>query len=247
MAKGKGWTSKDAADAMKRIGGQELDKYRNSKLSKHKNLFGGGSGLGLKSEEERELERMQKEMEPKIEKLVNDLFASVDNAVVSSDGFLDACELKLFRGGRLTDEQMEAIGFMFVEVEAMGAVRTTASISKMPLSSIKSKANKAAKLRWLAYCEYKDVLRDAISPDGDVVGMDMVVEVSMPVSWSKKDKIVKCGMLHDQQPDVDNFCKAVLDACVKEDKAVGVGLQVKRWSDRDRVWVRWRKKGDIVL
>lgn len=152
-----------------------------------------------------------------------------------------AYEYNLMIGYRLTDEQMNMLGFCCLGIEVMGAVRTTKYISVMPMERL-SEANKAAKRRWLEYCAYKDKVRAAFAPGGEVCGCDIVAEFAMPVSWSKRKRSKMVSLLHDSKPDRDNIDKGVLDACLKEDKSVGIGLVVKRWGEVGRLWVRWRYK-----
>lgn len=54
--------------------------------------------------------------------------------------------------------------------------------------------------------------------------------VRMPKSWSKKKKAEMEGKPHQQTPDLDNYIKALFDACKKEDKAVWSVCAQKIWG-----------------
>lgn len=148
-------------------------------------------------------------------------------------------ELAFYQGVKLDDFFMEKLGFQWLPCEIMGAVRTTKYISVMPMAKL-SEANKVAKARWMKYCDLKDAYREKWG-GVDATRLEFVAEFAMPTSWSKKNREEHMNKLHDQKPDVDNIAKGILDACMKEDKKVGIVFGIKRWSDRDGVWVRWIK------
>jgi len=60
--------------------------------------------------------------------------------------------------------------------------------------------------------------------------LDVKIVVAMPKSWSKKKKERMCGAPHQQRPDIDNFCKSVMDSLLEEDSAVADLKAVKRWG-----------------
>lgn len=55
--------------------------------------------------------------------------------------------------------------------------------------------------------------------------------IPMPPSWSKKKRAEMLGKPHQQRPDVDNLCKAVMDALAKEDSGVWRIQAEKRWAN----------------
>jgi Holliday junction resolvase RusA-like endonuclease len=53
----------------------------------------------------------------------------------------------------------------------------------------------------------------------------------MPPSWTKLKKSVMLGKPHRQKPDIDNLCKAVMDALAEDDSYVYILQASKWWSD----------------
>ena len=53
----------------------------------------------------------------------------------------------------------------------------------------------------------------------------------MPESWSPKKKNQMAFEPHRQKPDIDNLCKALMDAVLKDDSAVSAITAEKWWSD----------------
>lgn len=48
-------------------------------------------------------------------------------------------------------------------------------------------------------------------------GARVVFHVPMPKSWSKTKRDRMAGQPHQQKPDLDNYAKALLDACYQDD------------------------------
>lgn len=95
-------------------------------------------------------------------------------------------------------------------------------------------------LRIERYNNYKvDLLAEAkrkrftLSP----AGMTITFYVPVPKSWSQKKKTAHHGMLHQSTPDIDNFCKALFDSLVSEDKFVANISLTKRWVDYPTGWI----------
>ncbi len=70
---------------------------------------------------------------------------------------------------------------------------------------------------------------------GKKVNIDF--KIKMPDSWTKKKKAELDGKPHQQKPDIDNLCKAAIDALLKEDEKVYELSASKRWA----------KEGSIVF
>ena len=75
----------------------------------------------------------------------------------------------------------------------------------------------------------------------EAVSVTLAVFLPMAESWSDKKKAALKGMPHRQKPDIDNICKAVLDALMKDDSGIAYIHAVKRWDDGDgaRVVIGW--------
>jgi Holliday junction resolvase RusA-like endonuclease len=95
-------------------------------------------------------------------------------------------------------------------------------------------------LRIERYNNYKvDLLAESkrkqftLSPSG----MDITFYIPVPKSWSQKKKTAHHGMLHQSTPDIDNFCKAMFDSLVSEDKFIANISLTKRWVDYPTGWI----------
>ena len=62
--------------------------------------------------------------------------------------------------------------------------------------------------------------------------------VPMPKKWSEKKKVEMDGKPHQQTPDVDNFCKGILDAVFEEDCRVWDIRATKLWGRKGKIIVR---------
>lgn len=51
-------------------------------------------------------------------------------------------------------------------------------------------------------------------------GTRLTFVMAMPVSWSEKKKAEMDGKPHKQKPDIDNLCKACLDALFEDDSHI---------------------------
>lgn len=92
------------------------------------------------------------------------------------------------------------------------------------------------------YRDLADRLRAVAKLTGYKLERELYADFYLPMakSWPKKKKAEKLGTEHDQKPDIDNMCKAVMDALSKEDKAV-----YRAWGDK--YWSESGKPGKIVL
>ena len=82
------------------------------------------------------------------------------------------------------------------------------------------------------YRQLADVLRaEAMLQKFRCTGvMIMYFDMPMPKSWSKKRKRELIGTPCRSRPDIDNLCKAVLDALMEEDKYLYRITASKHWS-----------------
>ena len=55
--------------------------------------------------------------------------------------------------------------------------------------------------------------------------------IPMAKSWSKKQRAASIGAPHDQPPDIDNLCKAFMDAFEAEDENVYALQAEKYWAE----------------
>jgi Holliday junction resolvase RusA-like endonuclease len=68
-------------------------------------------------------------------------------------------------------------------------------------------------------------------------GAHVTFYIPVPVSWRKHKKVSKHLMLHDSTPDIDNCCKAMLDALLAEDKTIADIHITKRWINQERGYI----------
>ena len=59
----------------------------------------------------------------------------------------------------------------------------------------------------------------------------------MPKSWSKKKQQETVGKPHKQKPDVDNLCKALLDAVLVEDSHIYDIRITKYWAEEGSITI----------
>ncbi len=78
---------------------------------------------------------------------------------------------------------------------------------------------------WVFKHECKDL--QMYIPEG---GATVTFTIGMPKSWSKKKKEAMTGKPHQQKPDVDNYCKAIMDAVLDEDSGVYDIRLCKYWG-----------------
>ncbi len=69
-------------------------------------------------------------------------------------------------------------------------------------------------------------------------GINVVFEIPMPKSWSKKKKAEMVGKPHQQKPDLDNLIKALFDACLDEDCEIWQFTASKVWAETGAILIR---------
>lgn len=91
----------------------------------------------------------------------------------------------------------------------------------------------------MRYREYADALREQADKMGfkPTNAMNIVFEIPMPKSWSKKKRAKMLGAPHDQKPDIDNLLKSFLDALLLDDKKVHTIKMKKFWAKDGRILV----------
>ena len=80
--------------------------------------------------------------------------------------------------------------------------------------------------RYRAFCDECRLRRVHVPGSGATV----IFTLPMPPSWSKKKRREMDGAPHQQTPDVDNLCTALLDAVYTDDSIVWDIRIVKRWG-----------------
>ncbi len=61
--------------------------------------------------------------------------------------------------------------------------------------------------------------------------LNAIFTLPMPKSWSNKKKAGMNGKPHQQKPDIDNICKALLDPLLKDDSGVHQLIVSKIWGN----------------
>lgn len=87
------------------------------------------------------------------------------------------------------------------------------------------------------YLQFKEVVVAACAKAGWKLGpcLSVAFHIPMPPSWKKKDREAMNGQLHRQRPDIDNLCKAVMDAFGADDGHVATIVATKRWSEEGSI------------
>ena len=102
------------------------------------------------------------------------------------------------------------------------------------------------------YNQFKDVIRLVHKVDIplDTVHVDLVFELPMPKSWSKKRRAQMDGRYHGQRPDLDNLVKAFIDAAMfdlvtgkpQDDSFISSIAASKHWSEEGSIAYATRKE-----
>lgn len=89
------------------------------------------------------------------------------------------------------------------------------------------------------YYDFKDKINLLLSDKNYIQNNQLVVDffIAMPNSWSKKKKSEMVGMPHENKPDIDNVCKAFMDAVLKQDSIVHTLIARKFWSEEPMIQV----------
>lgn len=100
-------------------------------------------------------------------------------------------------------------------------------------------------LKWRAWA---DEIRLACRYEEFVPSDELVMEfyIPMPKSWSKKKRAEFVGKPHTQNRlDIDNLCKAVMDALIKKDGCVHYLKAKKFWSEEGMIKLgnKWEQLG----
>lgn len=92
-------------------------------------------------------------------------------------------------------------------------------------------AKRPAVVKYFAFCdELRKQFKEEVPP-----ALALRFEISMPKSWSQKQKDLMRGEPHQQRPDIDNLIKAFLDALCKDDSYVYSVTAEKYWSDKGSI------------
>lgn len=82
----------------------------------------------------------------------------------------------------------------------------------------------------------KDII---FTPTKELIYVQLTFYVAMPKSWSKKKKLEKNGQFCDNNADIDNYCKAILDSLegvyFENDKQVAMIRAMKYYSATPRI------------
>jgi len=95
--------------------------------------------------------------------------------------------------------------------------------------------------KYTAFRQELGVLLDSycLTPSQDLLYVKLDFHVQIPKSWSKKKKAEKDTRFCDNNMDVDNLCKAVLDSCeghyYENDKQIVMIRARKFWSLDGRI------------
>jgi Holliday junction resolvase RusA-like endonuclease len=81
----------------------------------------------------------------------------------------------------------------------------------------------------MRYFDFRDKVKEHnVSFDN---GQSITFYMPMPKSWGKKKKTLMDGQPHQQKPDIDNLCKALLDSLFDDDSHIHhIGSLKKIWA-----------------
>lgn len=85
----------------------------------------------------------------------------------------------------------------------------------------------------IRYRAWKDEMKKAVAEAGWTLGpvLDVEFRFGIPDRWSRRKKAAMLGRPHQQRPDVDNCCKALMDLEGKEDGYVHTIKAKKVWAE----------------
>jgi len=87
-----------------------------------------------------------------------------------------------------------------------------------------------------------------VTPTENLVAMGMVFNIKMPTAWPKKKKLEQNGQYCDNNVDLDNYQKAILDSLngvlYLDDRQVVKIMTVKRWSDTPNIKIEMIPTGE---
>ena len=91
----------------------------------------------------------------------------------------------------------------------------------------------------LRYFLYADELRVWAEKTGYALTERLEVTFVLPMaaSWSEKKKLEHDGMPHKSKPDIDNLCKAFMDALAKNDSFVHDIHAKKIWGYEGKILI----------
>jgi Holliday junction resolvase RusA-like endonuclease len=114
---------------------------------------------------------------------------------------------------------------VIIDIDPIGAPRQTRRDAWKPSPAVQR------------YRTWKDKMRPACNAAGWKLGsiLHAEFEIAMPASWSKKKKTVMNGQPHQQKPDIDNCCKALMDLEGTNDGHVHMLNATKRWAEKGRI------------
>lgn len=98
-------------------------------------------------------------------------------------------------------------------------------------------AKRPAVVRYHAYC---DLLREEwrqLTKLEVPENLFIIFTIPMPISWSKKKKVEMNGKPHQQRPDIDNLCKAFMDALCDDDSYIHELHAYKVWGEEGSIQV----------
>lgn len=84
-------------------------------------------------------------------------------------------------------------------------------------------------MRYRAYC---DELRYNLPGYELTPALSLTFGIEMPKSWSKAKREQMRERPHQQKPDIDNLCKAFMDAFKSDDSHVWALHAEKLWADK---------------
>lgn len=89
----------------------------------------------------------------------------------------------------------------------------------------------------MRYRAFADEVRLRLPKDIDFSNTAILFTMPMPKSWSKKKKADMELRVHTQKPDIDNLCKAILDAYHSDDSGIFALRAQKVWGYKGSICI----------
>ena len=86
--------------------------------------------------------------------------------------------------------------------------------------------------KYHGYCNILRMRAGTFKSEGRPFLVQLGFSFEMPKSWSNKKKAAKASTPHTSKPDLDNLCKGIIDALVKDDPVNPDGTKAKQYGDQ---------------
>ena len=126
----------------------------------------------------------------------------------------------------------------------------------IPIPASRPRVTRWATYYGKKYSQFKEEMEvltkgTKFTPFGGNVYASLTFYIKIPKSWSKKKKEAKNGAYCDNNADIDNYCKAILDSLngiyYKDDKQIVMLKATMFWSDNPKIKCQFVQLDENVI